>query len=448
MASGGYMERDCPHDRISELPEMIRLHILSLLPRKDAIRTDTQGEFVEEISGYMQQYQNRRIEVFRLFFNPGDRFENTVKNWIQQAISCGVEEFHLNFSQGLTSCHIDGRLEYRRRRPELKERIFRGNQLAVLNLSYCRLYKRFRFEHFGFLEVLNLHGVNITDSMLERVVSNCPLLRKLDLSLCIMLQCLRVSGPLPRLNYLRVVNCWNVDVVEISAPNLEKFYYISRFPSVFLFYNISSLVHVILCSAAAEYWFRPNNWLEALVALEHVEVLTLCSRGIQHMFGPGTSASFALPNLRVLRLSMHQIDDNDIMNLYRFFKQCYFPYLEKLSIELPTTYEDSIIQYFFFDINLEDPPKLSFEHLQTISIDNFEGRFDHLVLLQFLLERAVSLDHAYLTLRQELNMYPNRQHMITTISELLKRSRAPATAQIFLLFPAQDGYGYCRFTNS
>lgn len=54
----------------------------------------------------------------------------------------------------------------------------------------------------------------------------------------------------------------------------------------------------------------------------------------QHMFGPGMFATVALPSVRVLDLSMPQLDDHDVMNIYRFFRQCYLPRLDKLLMQV------------------------------------------------------------------------------------------------------------------
>nr|CAD1841208.1 unnamed protein product [Ananas comosus var. bracteatus] len=473
MANIGYMGRGSPHDRITELPEVLKLHILSLLSRKDAVRTgmlstqwkdlwkrrfpyqtvlefgtiyvseDIQAQFVRQVNDFLVHYGNRRIETFHLYFNPGDHFERNVISWIELAVLCGVEEFYLNFSQGLTSCHPDGRLEYRRRRPELKEKIFKDNCLTVLNLHYCRLNRRFRFEHFPFLEILELHGVNINESMLERAVLCCPFLSKLDLSECMTLMAIKISGgPQLRLKYLRVVRCWNVDLIEISAPKLEVFHLFSRFPRMYLLYDISSLADVVLYSTVEQYWFHPNNWFETLSTFNHVRVLTLCNKAIQHMFGPGMFATVALPSVRVLDLSMQQLDDHDVMNIYRFFRQCYLPRLDKLLMQLPNSQTDPVLQQFNFDASREDSPDIPYMGLRVITISSFEGRMHHIMLLQFLLSRAIALRQVSIVLPHDLLLYSNPHRIINAVAELLRRSRAAGTATNLLLYPSQGRLAY------
>lgn len=102
-------------DRIIELPDTIRLHILSLLPRKSAIRTSvlstqwkdlwryrwpyptfldfgaefaegiTSEEFVSNVNQILQLRSDMKVEIFRLFFDPGTRYQFDVVRWIEYA---------------------------------------------------------------------------------------------------------------------------------------------------------------------------------------------------------------------------------------------------------------------------------------------------------------------------------------------------------------------------
>ncbi|XP_008806775.1 F-box protein At5g03100-like [Phoenix dactylifera] len=472
MARDGCIRRDCPRDRLTELPDSLRLQILGLLPRKDAIKTgvlstqwkglwkqrfaystellhdrvykdaEDQQEFIIEIEKAMQQYQNRRIEVFRLNFYPDKSYENTMKEWIAQALSRGAEELHLDFSQGLTSGNPDGRLKPRRKKPLLNDTLFRGNSLIVLSLKYCRIYKWFKFTHLGSLEALHLHGLNITDFSLANLITNCPLLKKLELCECLTLQWIRVSGPNLRLKNLHVVHCGQVNAIEISAPNLQMFHLVGRFPRILLLFDVSSLNNVYISSYHHDYWdhrYR-QTWARMFRDFEHVEALTLRSRGIQYVFGPSRPAvASRLHNQELCR----QIAGDILSEVYKILTRWGFPRLEHLFIEFPDALEDPAMKYVL-ERTQQWPPELDFKQLRTLYMFNFEARAHHVRLLEHFLCRAAALERVFLLVPPHFDINLNNNSCMDILRYgLLDRPKASPNCQIFFLHPAQNGHAPC-----
>lgn len=310
MAQDQSTERACPaQDIISVLPDDIRQYILSLLPRRDAARTgvlssrwkglwakrfphptclifgrptdnmEDQRKLANEIKEYMSQHGERKIETFNMYFYPGKEHEEVASRWIQQAIRNGVEEFHLDFSQGSMGRYPCKQIIRRSKKFELKDRLFRGNNTLVsLRLNYCRLQQYFKFKNFNSLEILCLRQINVNDHMFEKLVSNCPRLASLELRQCSCLMHVRVPNTLFGLKKLIIANCCMIKEISMSAPSLQAFHFFGIFPCVFIMHsNMTSLNDVILTSPSRGLWHIGMTTRSVSVWLEPVKVLTLGS---------------------------------------------------------------------------------------------------------------------------------------------------------------------------
>ena len=295
---------------------MIRLHILTLLPRKYAVRTgvlstkwkdlwkhrfphpttltfgratetdEDQNQLAEEIQVNMTKHGKKKIETYNLYFYPGKNHEQMASEWVEQAVTNGAEEFHLDFSQDGMGHYPSKQIARRAKKIELKESLFKCNKaLTTLSLTYCRMQRYFKFKHFSCLETLCLNQVNINDFMFEKLVSNCKGLEKLELWQCLHLKHIQIgSNKLDRLKKLTIAYCCRTKHIHISAPMLQTFYFYGKFPVSFvMFYNMPFLSDVILVSPSKYvYQFRYMD-IKALVFvwLDQVQVLTLSSGSLQ-----------------------------------------------------------------------------------------------------------------------------------------------------------------------
>ena len=282
-------------DRISELPDTIRLQILSLLPRKFAIRTGvlswrwrdlwrhrwpcatalifgeefsrglTAEEFVSSVDEILKLRGNKKVEIFHLFFNQGNLCQSNIVSWIEYAISNGVEELYLDFCQGF----------------KMPNCLLHGDSLTVLSLKYCEFKQPLDFTRLKYLETVSLKHVNVNDKMVADVIADCPFLERLDLRHCPELRSIKVSGRDLRLKSLIVVNCWKASEIEIFAPNLRSFHFNGEFLKKYVFRDISMLSDAIMSSLGLEPAMCWANWVKIIGDLANVRVLTLCSRAVQ-----------------------------------------------------------------------------------------------------------------------------------------------------------------------
>ncbi|WOL10593.1 F-box/LRR-repeat protein [Canna indica] len=133
--------------------------------------------------------------------------------------------------------------------------------------------------------------------------------------------------------------------------------------------------------------------------------------------------------LRELQLVMGMMTDDNLMDIYSFFKLCEYPRLEKLFIEVE-----------FLAVLEGEPPEVDFECLKTIKINNFKGHINEMWLVNFLLEKASSLESLVVVAPKELvgdelnkNMVdgcPNFLHFFET--QLTNFTRGSVSAHITL----------------
>ncbi|KAL3621070.1 hypothetical protein CASFOL_035982 [Castilleja foliolosa] len=227
-------------DRLSQLPQPILHHILSLLPQKDAVRTcllskswrnlwhsrfkvefnddwfATQKQFWSFLDNTLQRYQNQNLTLHQFIFDVRSVFDFALlQKWIpvvitkmclrslKLIISCGTTVFPLPFivfqSEFLVELHLEGR----------NFNILESTENVMLNLNNLR--------------TLRLHCVDITDEVFEKIISGCPLIENLNLLHCIGLE----SVKLHKHCNIKDFGCAVIGetIIEIEDPHaLERFY--------------------------------------------------------------------------------------------------------------------------------------------------------------------------------------------------------------------------------
>ncbi|KAH7675557.1 RNI-like protein [Dioscorea alata] len=471
------MERSWQEDRITKLPDMLRMHILSFLSRKYAIRTGalssqwkdlwkfrfshcttlnfngsfaenkSSAELVTSISKCMEKQGKKKLEIFNLYFYAGKLYPDKVTAWIKQAVLNGMEVSDLDFSQGKIG-RFPGRLSGRRRKYELKASIFKRNSLSCLCLRYCRLSRCFTFKHFHSLEVLHLHAVNINDSMLKKLVMNCKSLKRLDLRECVALQYVRISATDLVLKSLVMVCCWHIQLIELSAQFLESFHFIGGSPSLYLLNTPSGLVDVVMISGGVESFNQPRDCLNVILGINAVEVLTLCSKGLQFFFGLGFS-SCRLPRLRELQVILGESGDEP-MEIFKFLGKCILPNLERLFIQLSKSYEEphwySILPAV---IQLAAIEQQNFGKLKIVKLSGFKKHSKEMTFLSYLFQYAVALEQLVLVIPHDHHLdLCNNSALFSLVREISAMPKASSEVQVHWTCSSHDDETHCPTHNS
>lgn len=189
-----------------------------------------------------------------------------LNSWLKNAVTHGIEEVTLLLSEN--------------RRPEYNFPCSilldgRGNSIRYLCLSCCTLRPTVGFDCLRSLTKLHLSEVCITGDELGNLFSNSFALEELELRWCVELICLKIPFWLKRFSYLRVSECYKLQVIENTAPNLSTVAFFGD--PVQLMLRESSQVK----NLKVAYSFEPNAVNYAITKLPsiapHLETLTIYS---------------------------------------------------------------------------------------------------------------------------------------------------------------------------
>ncbi|GFP89843.1 protein tolb [Phtheirospermum japonicum] len=260
-------------DFISQLSDDILISIIARLQTKDAVRTSILShrwrylhKFVPDIELHCDRLfwpspcphdSNMVInEVDDRFLKPRSGSKNKIRslnltcclmklnaNRFEQFIySLGkseIERLALNFSAKFNdgdfsfSCHLLSHMP----------------TLTYLDLSSCFLYKNASSvltQSSSLLQVIKFCGVNVLDSALECVLSNCLRLESLLMYDCSFPENVFVRGPNLQLKSLCIEGCKGINEIEFYATNLLTFEFQSLEMANFVFEHVPCLQSVFL----------------------------------------------------------------------------------------------------------------------------------------------------------------------------------------------------------
>ncbi|KAL3634865.1 hypothetical protein CASFOL_021919 [Castilleja foliolosa] len=184
-------------DRLSQFPQHILHHILSLLPQKDAVRTCVlskswrylwhgrlnvefrdnclarKNDFWSFLDKTLQRYldQNLSLHKFIVEIHSVAVDFALLNKWIPLLImNMGVRSFNLIFHESIIFFPL----------PLV---VFQSESLVELHLKKCDLKSTFNVM-LNNLQTLRLHFVYITDEIFDNIISGCPLIENLDMLFC------------------------------------------------------------------------------------------------------------------------------------------------------------------------------------------------------------------------------------------------------------------------
>ncbi|KAM0869303.1 hypothetical protein ACQ4PT_040774 [Festuca glaucescens] len=322
---------EAAEDRISALPEALRLQVLCLLPLKSAIRTgvlSTQWEALwtlrwpapssldfrfaayessQPITETLERRGLRRLDRFALSFGIGELEEEDFRRCLDYAAACAVEDLRVHHANpAFPNFAFQFRLQLDD--PHLTRLSLRGITICT-PLRSCA---------FPALEVIQLRRVYVSDITVQLLVAACPL-RSLDLRYCAGLNFVSIVGAGAHLTSLTVAECPLLTIISAyGAFSLRSFRYSGSYIAAYSIPATSALADLCICfrrhapDAPGPYSDElRRNWLELLTNLSNLTVLTLCSSALRTVSASARARSVArnaapckLHNLRELQLLM------------------------------------------------------------------------------------------------------------------------------------------------
>ncbi|XP_059281207.1 putative F-box/FBD/LRR-repeat protein At4g13965 [Lycium ferocissimum] len=221
-------------DRISQLPDALLVKILSLLPTEDAVAScvlskswsylwtsiynflfvaetfKTAENFISFVDHVLTHSTCSKIKKFQHDFHHIDwEFDSKISQWLSFAAENKVENVLL------LNSHDDKDLTF-----ELPRSLCTCSSLIMLRLSHW-VFDKERIMAWNSLKSLKLYSTELDDEDIVILLSSCPALETLELSMFGGFRCLEInSSNLKRLN-LRTCSCEGHGVLEIFAPHLQ-----------------------------------------------------------------------------------------------------------------------------------------------------------------------------------------------------------------------------------
>ncbi|KAJ8617255.1 hypothetical protein MRB53_013441 [Persea americana] len=408
-------------DRITQLPHNIIHHILSLMPLKSAVRTSilsntwkdlwkpmwataTTLDFGAEFAGdkpfyllshtinrflqLLQTGNNKTIDIFRLYFDPQGQFLPNILHWIEFAVQNGVKELDLDFTLETFELFFD----IVQSRYELPPCLVSCDSMAVLRLGGYSFELPRGFRGFGSLRALHLTRVRIAHHVLDEMLLKCPMLEEFSL-----------------------VDCCGSCSFVFSAADLK----------------IKSFT-LMDCHGAKKVGVFVSR-------LAHLQILRTCLLPdfyvLELEIAP-VNFPITLTNLIELQLG---VCDQYPGGLIAFFRYWNFPCLEKLVLEW-------IPPFCTWMDWTEEPSGCVFHRLKTITLNGFYGSGWQMMVVKFLLKKAVLLETIVLVTpkegieayRRDESLSQAKPNVALLHEQLLLLPKVSTNAQIVLHEHSED----------
>ncbi|PIA40600.1 hypothetical protein AQUCO_02500362v1 [Aquilegia coerulea] len=255
-----------------------------------------------------------------------------------------------------------------------------GSSLKSLFLKSIFFKPNIEFNGFSSLKSLKLENVSISDEQIVSVMSNCSNLEKLTLIKCPRLSNIKISGPSPRLKYLRISYPYGepctLEKISINARNLKTLDYCGPGHVSFLYENTPIL------NVCFTFWVCTGLYSSLVPAILKELVL----------FVPVSKKNYSLWGL---------------VNLLQAS-----PYLHMLELNLLNLYADKRT------VTLMQKPRDLPLHLKELRFGGFSGTSHELKFISYLVKNAKALKKITIIDKRHYNRTPENGSLLSDIYDL------------------------------
>ncbi|KAJ3690469.1 hypothetical protein LUZ61_019633 [Rhynchospora tenuis] len=397
-------------DMLSNLPEVVKEKILSLLPIKEAGRTSilsTQWRYkwssipeliIKDDLGCDASVDLHRSvdQILFLHHGPIHKFEFRTKKFHNSGT---YHRWLLNLSRnGIRELILDLQNNYK-----IHSGLFSCQALTCLHLCNCTIELPRVFEGFKLLQTVKLENFAASEDAIEKLVSSSPLLE--DLFLKDFKECIILNIVAPNLKNL-VVEGQFIDI-QLSAPGLLNLQVVMDAYPVEDDHIRSNLAKTLGCLPAIEKLEMHGDFVSYLA---YEPLLDIFSVKFNHL--KEICFSIDLTDLKDAALALLLFQNSpklEILNVFHYY------------------FEDDSTSGgldFWEPIERKD---CSFEHLQIVTIHDFLPSKPMLSFVRFVLSAAPNLIE--LTISEENSGVVDQ----TILKQLLRLKRVSSNAEIIVV---------------
>jgi hypothetical protein len=325
--------------------------------------------------------------------------------WIRFAVSSRAKSVRLHVSEAPG-------VVYGRDRYELPLQLLDAggglSKLEHISLSFVSLKVPVHAKSISFpnLNSLVLRLATVSTSDLQHMLSNCPNLERLDMHKVYLDDQLTVHRPLPRLLYLRLVDC-RTTMIELHANSLKTFVFRGHSaPTIINLGGTSGLCNVnIQCfrlTLQQSVSSLPNSFPE-------VQRLCLCCTFTLPTLRSPVGNTPRFPHLKYLQLlsCIYPAElSNGILPIAYFLESA--PFLEELDIKFVSSCKNGGEG----PLRTSAQGQFEYKHLKRLRAREFTGQKDQLEIMMHIVENAPALEI--------LTIDPIMEHVPATIDQVME----------------------------
>ncbi|KAF3441857.1 hypothetical protein FNV43_RR15772 [Rhamnella rubrinervis] len=439
--------------KLEDLPDEIIVHILSLLPLKDAAATSILSSrwryfwrfttsmslnFYFDLTDNHGSYRVAYDAVRYYTYKKTQSFIDWVDTVVDQHLG-GIKSFRVCFLLFRKHrIHVDKWIKFAMRSKSLErfELDFSALMGSVVD-HYSLFHELFSVNFVGFksLKVISLTSVSVSGNDVEYFLSNAPLLERLAVRDSPNLTCLRVRGQLPALKYLEIMECGKLSSVEICDLNIVSLSFDGLGKDIkasnFILKNVPLLVELFVdfpcCSSDFEILFS--------CCLSQIQVLRMNDfyRIEKHYYRRYP----VLPNVKQLHLRLYGNEykvDGGLGNLH--FMIDAFPNLEKLALHVGILMfscgDESLLFCLFigsyFILRYKKAPNCPHYRLKEVEVLEYSSKYGDIDRVLYLIKNTVGLQRIVINCK-----YDHTLRIMKTKQQLLEDeevSRRQALTQL------------------